>query len=302
MKRVSICLSAIVLFLGQSLVQAQVSLRPKFGAAADYKLQTEAKINQKMTIAGQTQNIVATQTSTVRIKSSKLDGEGKVSVERTNEALGIDMDLGIAKLKFDSAKPDEKAPIPQLEPVLAGLRKQLAMKLTYSVDQEGKVSDVGGVDEGALVNPEDLKLDYQQELDQLPTDPVTKGEQWTRTIESNLGQGQTLTLERTYTYVGSVPKVATVPNGKSLDRVEFTDTSAKFWVKPNRGFPADVKDSTLKIVSSKGEILFDRELGRVVSTNQKTEVSGDFVLSANGMQIAAKIDSLALETETKEVP
>ena len=59
--------------------------------------------------------------------------------------------------------------------------------------------------------------------------------------------------------------------------------------------------SDLKVESSEGTILFDREAGRVVESRGKLHVKGSMTLSAGGQELPGELD-ITMETTSELQP
>ncbi len=97
--------------------------------------------------------------------------------------------------------------------------------------------------------------------------------------------GKTFTIRKKYEYVGTekrgeknLPKISQ----KVLDVKYDTDAKAKL--------PLKVVKSDLKIQSSDGMILFDREEGYVVSASQKIQFKGNMTFSGAGVDQTGQFD------------
>src|SRR5207253_697048 len=101
-----------------------------------------------------------------------------------------------------------------------------------------------------------------QELARFPDKPVKPGDTWERTSEANIGGGQTLTFQTRYKYDGTIER-----NGKTLDRISSVSTEVSYAMDQNAQSPLKITGSELKITSSDGLILFDRERGVTVETS-----------------------------------
>ncbi len=110
----------------------------------------------------------------------------------------------------------------------------------------------------------------------------------------DLGGGQTFTFDRKYEYRGTVDK-----NGKTFDKIVFEATGVTYAQAPNPSNPVTVDKSDLKIKSSEGTLLFDREAGRVVESSESTRITGSLTLSVNDMSLPADLD---LTYENKSGP
>jgi len=175
------------------------------------------------------------------------------------------------------------------------------------VNADGKVTAVSGAKELIRQAPQDaaklleteysdeqLIANYQQELDVLPSQAVKQGDTWNRTETMQLGSGQTLTFEMRYEYLGQVDQ-----GSKKLDKIGAAAETVRYALVPNPMLPVTLKNSDLKVDSSEGEVLFDRELGRVVSRESKTQISGDLSLAIGANDLAGELD---LKMERRSEP
>jgi hypothetical protein len=207
---------------------------------------------------------------------------------------------GIA-LHFDSATPDAKAAQPMYEAVLDIFRKIAGITLTHTVSPEGKVVAVEGIKEGTQLNADDLKTEYQREIDLLPKEPLKAGDKWERTEDHSLGQGQTFTFKRRYSYEGEVDEFPTVKGSRKLHKITATDDSVTFSIRPGAGFPGTVTKSDLKVASSKHTMFFDREKGRFVKSEGEVVIKGDLALSIANMNLDGQLD-LQMKVTRDELP
>lgn len=290
-----------IVVLSAGSAWAQVALRPALDKEAEYVVVTSATVEQKESLAGEPREIQVTLKTATRIKHSKPNEQGAVSFERRQESYEIDGSFAGLKFRFDSAKPNEKASDPNLEFLSEILRKQFAAVFKYDIAADGKVGSVAGVEEGTLQNADDLKTEYQQEGEIFPTEPVKPGDAWIRTVEANLGDGKTLKFERQYTYMGAVDKFATVKGGKQLDKLDVVDKSVTMAIKPGRGTEGEAKESKIEIEKSAGQIMIDRELGRVVSVQHSTKLAGTYVISGPNGDRAGRL-MYTSDSERKEKP
>ena len=70
---------------------------------------------------------------------------------------------------------------------------------------------------------------------------------------------------------------------------------------PNAQTPLKVTKSDLKVESSDGTILFDREAGCVVEAKGKIQVKGDLTMMIQGMELPGTLD-LNMETDVQLQP
>lgn len=282
-------------------VEAQVALKPKFEPGTSYKARETTKVAQSLKLAGQDLATKAENTVVNQVTYGKRDEKGNLPIAGKIESIVADLSLpGGIKLHFDSAKPDEKAENPNLEVVLDIFRKLTGLTVTHTLSPELKVLSVEGIQEGTQLNPDELKEEYQQNIDFFPSEPVKPGDTWERTVVQGLGQGQVLTYQRKYEYQGQAPQFPTVKDSKQLDKITATDSSVEYSVKPGRGFPITVNKSDLKVDSSKHAYWFDRKAGRVVAEEGEVKIKGSLSLTLMGMNLDGDLD-LSMNSREEEI-
>ena len=142
---------------------------------------------------------------------------------------------------------------------------EVAERLTDSIAREEFECAIGA---------DRLKTKFEQTLRMLPDVPAHAGESWERTemLEVN---GQTFTIRKKYEYVGTEKK-----GEKNLPKISQKVLDVKYDTDAKAKLPLKVVKSDLKIQSSDGMILFDREEGHVVSASQKIQFKGNMTFSA----------------------
>ena len=71
---------------------------------------------------------------------------------------------------------------------------------------------------------------------------------------------------------------------KTLDKITSKATEVKYSMDPESQSPLKVTKSDLKIESSNGTILFDREAGCVVESKGKTQIKGSMTFMIQGQE------------------
>ena len=145
------------------------------------------------------------------------------------------------------------------------------------------------------LEPDKLKTKFIQEHASLPEVLARPGEPWERTEVLEEG-GQTFTFRKKYEYLGTEKK-----GEKTLDKISSKATAVDLKQDPESKSPLKIVKSDLKIESSEGTILFDREAGCVVNAKGKTRIKGPLTISAGGQEIASDLD-LTLESHTELQP
>ena len=147
-----------------------------------------------------------------------------------------------------------------------------AIAYTVVLDKESKVKAIEGIEklnEGAAkldsaiareefeneIGTDRLKMKFEQSIHNFPDGPTRTGEPWERTelLEIN---GKTFTVRKKYEYRGTEKK-------ERQDPREDQFQGARGQVRPGTkgNLPVKVVKSDLKVESSEGTILFDREEG-----------------------------------------
>ncbi len=314
MRRASkILLSAAVVASLATTSRAQVKLEPKYEAGTALTQETNTKTHQVLTINGQEIETEAEEstTSTRTIGERKPDGTLPVGIKV--EALKVNLNLpGGLSFSYDSSAPPPKDVNDQLAFLVDIFKAVAGSSYTILVGKDGKVAGVEGLDKllqradelnpaaaemlKSRLNPEQIKKQIAEENAKYPDILVRQGETWKRTESQDLGSGQVLTFEKTYEYLGTVEK-----DGKTLDKIGVKATSVKYAMDANSPSPLKVEKSDLKVDSSEGTILFDREAGRSVTESLLMRITGSMTMTIQGQQLPAELD-LTLDTNEATRP
>ena len=285
------------LVLGLSTASfAQVKLERKYHEGTTESAEATSKLEQKLSIAGMDTETNVETRSTIKATVGKRDAGGLLRVQGKIESLQITMGVQGMSYFFDSANPDNKGGS-ALE-VLRDIHKALAQQTTTTIfDKDNKIYAIES-DQDVLSNlpeeirklvksqldPEYLKKAANQELEQLPSGPVNKGDSWQRTEIVNFGAGQIMTFQTKYTYEGTVEK-----DGRTLDKITSKTLSVDYSLQDSP-LPLTVKSSELKAAESESVVLFDRDLGQVVESTASIRITGDITFSVNNKDLPSKLD------------
>jgi hypothetical protein len=301
--------SLIVLAGMHSVASAQVKLEYKFKEGRKSTYQIVSKVQQTLTLNGMNIETGAEEVVSGSTVNGQRAADGTLPITQSVDSIKADIDIAGMTISFDTNDPNAKIEIPQLA-FLGEVMKVLAgSKYTVILDKDNKVKDVEGADKilekAKELDPKVMEL-LKQRLDldrikrqfektrgKLPNVLAREGETWETTEEDEIGGGQTLTFRRRYEYNGTTEK-----NGKSLDKISVKSLSVTYKQEPNEASPLRVVKSDLKIESSKGEILFDREEGVVVERSDVTRMKGTMDFKAGDQDIPGMLD-LTLDSSTK---
>ena len=282
---------AIVL-TGAASATAEVALELKFPEETKATVQSETVVDQTLTLAGQD---IVTKSTTFAVSTStigKRAEDGSLTVIDKVDVFQSELNINGTKIQFDSANPDKKADLPQLEPVLDIYRAVAKFPITKVFDAKNKLTATK-LSEGEFeklsdlakdqLDPEKMKKAIEQLHSFLPDGPVKEGDSWERSTESNLGSGQVMSFRTKYEYKGTVEQ-----DGRKLDKIEGKAFEVGFAINGNPML--QLTKSDLKIKESISTILFDRERGHVVSRASKVRIDGPLTLTINGTELPGKVD------------
>ena len=201
---------------------------------------------------------------------------------------------GNVLLDFDSADPNRKALIVQLEPFNELLRIFLKHPVTEVFNKDGTVKAVEFPDDVGRDLPEPFNkmlksasvnafVDLKQQEEMLPDKAISKGDTWTRNQKVDFGAFREMSLRIDFQYEGTLKK-----EGRELDRISGKITDVAYVGEDWREGPGLVKNAELKPAKSSVEVLFDRKLGRYVERKLMVQVKGDLTLEAGDKELPAK--------------
>jgi hypothetical protein len=215
-------------------------------------------------------------------------------------------------INFDSASPPAKKDDNPLVKTIVELCEILVgTSYSVNVDKDNHFVSVDGIQQtiekantqtpgvvDALkerLDSDRIKKEFETEHGNLPPILVRVGDTWERSHETDLGANQTLTFQNKYEYMGTVEK-----DGQTLDKVKVTAQAVTYALdsKPNAEVVVKVDKSDLKIASSEGMFLFDRQAGRVVERQNVNRITGTMTININGMELPSKLD-LTLDMGSK---
>jgi hypothetical protein len=290
------------------LVSAQVKLERKVREGTSQTVEVNTRTEQKLTIAGMETETSSDSKTVVKATVGKRDESGNLRVQEKIDSLFINTKVMGSEYVFDSANPDKVSGsvLEMMRPV----HKAMLQRTTTTVyGKDNKIAQIEN-DQDILNNlnddvrklvqgqfdPERQKTSANEELEKFPAEPVKKGDTWERTSKLNLGAGQVMTVSTRFTYDGEVEK-----EGRTLDKISSKVLTVEFALEPGSPLPFTVKESALKPAETKGEILFDRKLGQVVSASSSIQIVGDMTFVINNMELPSKLDlKMATETNTKD--
>ena len=289
----------LLLFIGLmafvSAAFSQVTLEIKHHEKTTVKARTIHKVTSIMQVAGQE---MSTKMSAVMIRESVTGAraaDGTLRAKTTAKTLTFKFEEGGNVLvDFDSADPNRKAPVVQVEPLNELLRIMLKHPVIEVFNKDGTVKAVEFPDDAGRDLPEPFNkilksasanvfVDLKQQQEMLPDKAISKGDTWTRNQKVDYGGLREMSLRIDFQYEGTVKK-----EGRELDRISGKITDVAYVGEDWREGPGLVKNAELKPAKSSVEVLFDRKLGRYVERKLMVQVKGELTLEADGKEMPAK--------------
>ncbi len=278
-----------------STATAQVTFERKYPEGQRARTEVESSADQTLTLAGMA---VETKTDSFIVVNSQIgqrDAEGNLKVAQKFETFQSNMELpGGITVNFDSGNANNSSDIEQLNSLLEMFRVMSESSWTLILDKSNDLVRVenednleSSIDETyqELFSTEYREQIAEQEMNRLPSDPIKVGESWKKTEMAKLGAGQTFEFEKTYEYVGTIEQ-----DGRTLDKITSKTTDVTYTMEPTGNIPLEVTDSDLEVETLKGTILFDREAGSIVSSEESVKISGSMTFSVNGQVLPGSLD------------
>jgi hypothetical protein len=285
-----------------SAAHAQVKLECRFPEGKTLKYRSNFTARQVLNLGGMEIPSVVRQTKVYSRTVGSRRPDGKLAVDEKVDSLRVEYSLpGRPRLSLDSSKPDRK--IEDGEFAFLGEVFKLESAITYSIvlDKQNTVTAIEGTEwlkeksdklADSIAREEfqsewsaaKLKQAFEQSLRRFPDNSVRPGETWERA--ENMGvSGKSFRVRRKYEYLGPIPQ-----GGKTLDKIRVTTLEVKLEQDPNTKLPLKIAKSDLKVDSSDGTILFDREAGDAVNVRDHVRIKGAMTFAGGGTEQSGNFD------------
>ena len=239
--------------------------------------------------------------------------DSTLPIEERVQSLRVDYTFPSGhKLTLDSNDPKIKIDDPELKFLGDVFKLECGVTYTVVLREQAKVKSIDGNKElkekaEKLADPivreeiqsqfsaDRLKRKFEQAIHNLPEGPARTGESWERheILEIN---GKTFTVRRKYEYRGTEKN-----RDKSLEKISHKIVEVKYDQDPMGKLPVKVVKSELRVESSEGSMLFDRENGHVISASDKIRIKGEMTYSGAGVEQSGPFD-LTFDTSTQIQP
>jgi hypothetical protein len=305
-------LMSLVLSRPQS-AQAQIRLEYKFPECKKLTYKTTSRTRQVLTFGG------------TNIESSRRDTKvwcRLVGKRRHDLALPIDekvLSLRVeyslppaTKLVLDSSSSDVTIADNDVAFLASVFKLEREASYTVILDERNQVRAIQGAEKlveqakklGDPISREEmqsefkaatLKQRFEQMLHSLPSVPANVGEPWERNEFLEIS-GKAFAVSKKYEYVGSEKK-----GDQSVDKISCKVIKISYNQDPESKLPLKVAKSDLKVESSDGTILFDRDGGHIVSASNKLRIKGNMTFAGGGVDQSGGFE-LIFDTSTQLQP
>ena len=300
-----------VMFLGVACLaapssptaEAQVKLEYKFPEGKKLTYKTTSRVRQVLSFMNNQEKESILRATKIWTRSvGKRRSDSTLAIEEKVEFLRNEYTFpdGI-KMTLDSSQPKIKADNRELAFLGDVFKQESAIAYTVVLDKETKVKAIEGTEKlkekaEKLDDPiareefqneigtDRLKTKFEQSIHNFPDVLTRTGEPWERTEILDIN-GKTFTVRKKYEYRGTEKK-----GDKTLEKIGFKVLEVKYDQEPMSKLPVKVVKSDLKVESSEGTILFDREEGHVVSSSDRIRIKGNMTYSGGGVDQAAPFD------------
>lgn len=283
-------------------VWAQATLQRKYVEGSTSSKSVDVQVKQTMSIQGMNLETTSQQNSVVRSTVGQRAANGELRISSKVETYQTRLKAPVVgEVVFDSVNPEKATDSPLTQVFKAAAQASW----TTVLDSENQVVAVEGKDKAFEVldeqlsgfvkgqnDPAYLKSSAQLELDRIPKKPLKVGDSWQQAEPLRLDSSQTLTFTKKYTYRGRVEH-----EGRKVHQIDVVAVEVKLTIDGNGPIMLKLVKSDLKPGESSGKLLFDDQLGDIVSDVQSHQVKGSLTLGIAGQELPAELD-LTLETST----
>jgi len=250
------------------------------------------KTNQKMKVAGQELAQDQEQTFFVHWIPEDKDAKGNWIVKQKIVGVRMKIDIGGNKIEYDSVADQQ----PQ-NPLTDFFKKLMSLELKFTVTPKMKVEKIEGreefINELGKVSPqmkpllekilseEALKSMADQTWAAFPPEGSLKQKEWKNTSKLDLGPIGIYETNFTYTSEGTKDK---------MDKIGVKSTLKYEKPAAAAGLPFQIKAGELTGKDGKGEVVFNREKGRIDSSKMDMTLAGKLTISIAGMDTEVEIN------------
>jgi hypothetical protein len=290
--------------LWDQTAQAQVKLEYKFPEGKTRTYKTTSRVRQNLGFGGTNVNSSKRETTVWSHSIGKRRDDLTLPIEEKVQSLRVEYSLPPppgTTLILDSSQPGKPIDDDRLAFLGDVFKARSALVYRIVLDGKNKLKGIEGTEKprekamklgdpiareeiGNELNLDKLKTQFEQMIFALPAAAIRPGEPWERT-ESLAVEGRALTVRKKYEYLGTEKR-----DDKALDKIGSKVIEVKFEQGPDAKSPLKVQKSDLKVDSSAGTLLFDREQGQMVSTSERHRFKGSATFSGAGLDQSVQLE------------
>jgi len=272
----------------------KVMLRAKLQKGLVFFQEIETDTEGAMKVMGQ--DLKQTQRQTFVLRWEVLGQDPKGQWQLTSKIIGVKMDIDIGGNRIHVYHYD--TPAKEQNPLSEFVKQLMELDLKYTLTSEFQVAIVEGLDKlvdklsrikpsmktlvEKVLNESAVKAMAAGLFEPLPNRAVRPGETWVRrSLYMDLGPVGVMQPVMTYRYEG---------RHRDLDKISVKTEILFEGPGKGDGLPFTVRAADLKGHSGGGEVLFDRRLGRIVSSTLSHRLQGQIVIEVGGMKTVVDLD------------
>lgn len=301
-------LSACSLLIGFWIdgANAQVELKFDFEPGRVDQYQTDEIVRQSLRVFGTELTTQIEQSMVLRREAAQRDEMARIPLQYSVESLTHKLSKdGVVRFSFDSSQPDGEDPLKELARFRKFLTAKSNSQWTTTIDPEHQVVTVDDFDNLLQQLDEEhahslaplFDLNYVMGVEaakfhSIPIEAIEPGFEWTADEELRVASGQSIHLERRYTYAGTE-----VIDGRELHSIDISVEQAKWEIDRELFGERAIKPAELEVINGSGRLMFDATAGCIESRKESISLKGELEFEISDREARAVID---LEIEINE--
>lgn len=286
---------SLVMLCAQSALAGK-TLRLKYKTGDVFKVEVKQEQKQKVSMAGQTQDIPVNLTMSMTWNVEAVNNDGSIEMTQSIDRVQMKMTIPLqGEVTFDSAAEGEPEGMAGM--LANGIKPMIGVKFKQKMNDRGDVLEFSVPDEvkeklgsspmvGQLLSEDTLKETFSKTAPVLPEQEIEKGFTWESTYSApeNAMLG-VMSVTSKYTYDGEEKR-----DNKTLDKFSVSTTIA---LKAAEGAPGAV---SLGDQSSSGTVYFDAEAGYFVDSS----IGQKMVIKIEAQNVTVEISTKTTSIVNKE--
>jgi hypothetical protein len=286
------CLAGLLALTASAPLPPKPVYQWKFEQGRTFYLETSINTRQEMTVLGQKIPQNQSQVFTFSLTPERQLADGTWVLRQRIVGVRMSIDMNGNRIEYDSTRLENaKSPLSEFMGGLVGAEFRLRLERTKGiVAVEGRDDFLARFGNAppeikqllqTILTDEALKEMNGQTFAALPERTVYRGDSWQRRSRCDLGPIGAYETTHRYTYTG-------LRGTNESFKVEVTDARYEAPVQGGSGLPFKIVKADLKGAGRDGEMVFDRERGRVVQIRLGMTMEGSLTIDIGGQE--TKVD------------